>query len=143
MSVAQDRAEACIRPTITVEGIVILPEWPGYARRIAAALEGVERLSWGALREAFGENYDGPFGGDLVVRHLTRGGVIDRVFWNIETGEEALGPSLEDFLLGMHGEDKAERERWRAWAEEHAMGYRLAAFVAQHETSGAEGAERG
>lgn len=135
---AQDAAEACIRPMITVDGIIILPKWPGYARRIVAALEGVDRLSWGELRDAFGEGYDGSLGGDVVVRHLVDGGVVERVFWDVATGEEVAGPTLEDFFAGPHSDDAAERERWKAWGKKHGMGYRL-----RRETLGARGAERG
>lgn len=79
MSEAQDRAEAYIRREIMVENVCILPEWPDYARRIVAALEGADRLSWAALRGVFAENeYDGAFGADYVVRHLVDGGVVAR-----------------------------------------------------------------
>jgi hypothetical protein len=109
-----------------VEGVCILPEWPGYARRIVAALEGVDRLAWGALREAFGvEEYDGTFGGGAAVDHLVKAGVVALVFWEVETGREVEGPDLLAFMVGMTADGK-EGERWRAWAQRTAIGYRLA-----------------
>lgn len=125
MGDAQDRAEACIRSTITVGGIVILPEWPEYARRIVAALEGVDRLSWGDLRAAFGEGYDGSYGADYVVRHLTDGGVIERVFWDVDTGEPVDGPDWHTLMERLHAAQ--HDERWKTWAEKTAFGYRLRA----------------
>ena len=125
MSAAQDRAEALIRARCTVDGICILPEWPGYARRIVAALEGVDRLGWGALREAFGtEEYDGAYGGDLVVRHLVDDGVIERVFWDVTTGQEVEGPADLHALMV-----RLSAPEWQTWAASTCIGYRFARHV--------------
>lgn len=126
MSETQDRAESCIRQSIVVEGIVILPKWPEYARRIVGALEGHDRLPWGALRKAFGKDYDGPFGGDLVVRHLVDGGIIERVLWNVDTGAELPTTEWDAFWSGLVSDDAAERARWEAWGRTVGVGYRIA-----------------
>lgn len=52
----------------------------------------------------------------------TDGGVIERVFWEVETGQEVAGPDWHGLMERLVG---PEREAWKTWAEKTAFGYRL------------------
>lgn len=124
MSAAQDRAEAYLRERLSevVSDGMPLASWIGHARRAVELLEGrTEPLSWGGMREAFGEAYDGNFGVHALLRFL-HPDVVEMVYWRAATGEEL----SEDDVLPRLFDPGPRDAAWEAWASSICVGHRLA-----------------